>query len=138
MRFKPCQVSVQSLLPVSISMNRLKQIKIIFLITAVLVLLFHFMFGLFMYPQQSFLITFQMIHVLGIQKKTLYLETFCYYNYYNYNYQNFIKLPYVMLKLLIYTFVLSKSYIVMKYSIRLVSHGAIEIKSIATIICKRY
>ena len=51
MRFKPWQVSVHCLLPVSISMNKVKQIKIIFLISAVLVLLFHFMFGLFMYPQ---------------------------------------------------------------------------------------
>ena len=36
--------------------------------------------------------------------------------------QNFIKLRYVIVKLLLYTFILSKSCIVMKFSIKLVSH----------------
>ena len=39
--------------------------------------------------------------------------------------QNFIKLPNIMLKLLLHTFTLSKSYIVMKFSIKLVSHWVI-------------
>ena len=52
--------------------------------------------------------------------------------------QDFIKIPFFMLKLLLYTFILSKSYIVMKCSIKLVFHWVMEIESIATIISKRY
>ena len=36
--------------------------------------------------------------------------------------QNFIKLRYVIVKLLLYTFILSKNYIVMKFSIKIVAH----------------
>ena len=43
-----------------------------------------------------------------------------------------------MLKLLLSTFILSKSYIVMKCSVKLVFHWVMEIESIATIISKRY
>ena len=52
------------------------------------------------------------------------------------------KMPYVILKLLLYTFMQNKSYIVMKCSIKFVSTGsyflAIEIESIARIISARY
>ena len=53
--------------------------------------------------------------------------------------QDFVKIPFFMLKIRLSTFILSKSYIVMmKCSIKLVFHWVMEIESIATIISKRY
>ena len=53
--------------------------------------------------------------------KTFFLETFYYYG----TIQNYKKLAYVIFKLLLDTNALSKSYMVMKYFIKLVSHWAL-------------